>query len=286
MDTAARNTVISVRVDETTLSAIDLLVQAGLAQSRSEAVAQLASIGIGASSDLLQRARALADDVQRLKNDMLEAVKARDLAGVRALLDRDPHVLQAFGDGGDTPVLLSLYYGADDLTRLLLDYGVDLNLHEAAAAGETSRVRQLLDAAPDAINAYSHDGWTPLHLAAFFGRLDTATLLLERGADANLLSTNGMGNLPLHAALAAQRFDVAAMLLDRGSAVDQVDSSGLLPLHLAADTGNVPFIEVLITAGSPINQRDAQGRTPLALALAKEHHGAADRLRAAGGTTA
>lgn len=104
MDTSqARNTVISVRVDDETSRTIDLLVQAGLAQSRSEAVAQLVALGINSAGELLARARQLAENLQRLKGEMFAAVKAKDIEGVKALLDHDPALLRMWSEGGDTP---------------------------------------------------------------------------------------------------------------------------------------------------------------------------------------
>jgi hypothetical protein len=85
-----RNTVISVRVDGLSLQAIDLLVRAGLVQSRSEAVAQFVSLGIQSAGELLEKANQLADSVQRVRGEMMAAAKVRDIAKVGALLDQDP----------------------------------------------------------------------------------------------------------------------------------------------------------------------------------------------------
>ena len=49
------------------------------------------------------------------------------------------------------------------------------------------------------MNSFSADGWTPLHLAAFFGSR-MRHVLLNTGAKVNERSTNPMQNMPLHAA--------------------------------------------------------------------------------------
>ncbi|HZO75847.1 MAG TPA: ankyrin repeat domain-containing protein [Ktedonobacteraceae bacterium] len=279
MDTSqARNTVISVRVDGETLVAIDLLVQAGLAQSRSEAVAQLVALGINAAGELLARARQLAEDLQRLKGEMFAAVKAKDIEGVKALLDHDPNLLRLWSEGGDTPVLLSAYYGAQEVTRLLLERGVELNLFEAAAVGEIERVQQLLDADPTLINTYSHDGWTPLHLASFFGHKEVAQLLLQRGADVAARSRNATGNLPLHAALAGRRFDVAQLLVMHGSNVNIQDQYQWTALHHAAYSGNLTMVELLLTNGAKLDVKNNKGQTPLQIARERHHSDVAKRL--------
>ena len=43
----------------------------------------------------------------------------------------------------------------------------------AAATGRTDDLRRALKDTV-AAGAYAYDGWTPLHLAAFFGRLEAA----------------------------------------------------------------------------------------------------------------
>ena len=280
MDTSqARNTVISVRVDEETLTAIDLLVQAGLAQSRSEAVAHLVALGINSASDLLARARQLAENLQRLKGEMFAAVKAKDIEGVKALLDHDPNLLRLWSEGGDTPVLLSAYYGAQEVTRLLLEQGVELNLFEAAAVGEVERVQQLLEADPTLINTYSHDGWTPLHLAAFFGHREVAQLLLQRGADVAARSRNATGNLPLHAALAGRRFDIAQLLVMHDSNVNIQDQYQWTALHHAAYSGNMTIVELLLTNGAKLDVKNNKGQTPRQIAIERHHSDIAERLR-------
>ena len=57
---------------------------------------------------------------------------------------------------------------------------------------------------PARANAFGDDGFHPLGLACFFGHVDAARLLLERGADVNALSTNEhVQTAAIHAAAAA-----------------------------------------------------------------------------------
>src|SRR5438128_225474 len=109
--TEPRSNVISVRLDGTSLQAVDLLVRAGLAQSRSEAAAQLLSMGIGAAATLLQQAQSIAEDVQRLRQEIVSAVKAKDVGRVRELLDRDPNLVHTRADQGVSLLLMAVYYG-------------------------------------------------------------------------------------------------------------------------------------------------------------------------------
>ena len=73
--------------------------------------------------------------------------------------------------------------------------------------GDTARIEELLAANRSLVSTLSTDGWTPLHLAAFFGKTDAARLLLNKGAPVNARSTNAMQNMPLHAAAAGKHAD-------------------------------------------------------------------------------
>ena len=55
-----------------------------------------------------------------------------------------------------------------------------MSVFEACAAGEMERVERLLASDPAAVNTFSADGWTPLHLAAFFGHTENRRAAARR----------------------------------------------------------------------------------------------------------
>ncbi len=279
MDTApVRNTVISVRVDSNSLQAIDLLVKAGLAQSRSEAAAQFVAIGIRSADDLLLQAREVADRLQRLKSELVVAIKAKDVAGVRAVLEQDPSLLRRWTREGETPVLLSIRSGTHELTQLLLERGAELDAFEAAAIGDVQQVRQFLDADAKLIGARSHDGWALLHMASYFGHAEVAQLLLDRGADVHIRSVNELGNTPLHSALAGRRYDLADVLVRHGADVNALNARGWAPLHYAACTGHAAVVHLLQHSGARQDVKNADGLTPAQLAKDRGYSDIAERL--------
>src|SRR5206468_4735453 len=86
-------------------------------------------------------------------------------------------------------VLQAIYRGdRDEAERLAAEK--ELDVFEASALGRTDRLRELLDGDPALVNAYGDDGFHPIGLASFFGHVDTARLLYERGADANQVARN------------------------------------------------------------------------------------------------
>src|SRR6266540_5996380 len=104
-------------------------------------------------------------------------------------------------------LLQAIYRGdRDEAERLAADR--ELDVFEASALGRTERLRELLDTDPPLANAWADDGFQPLGLASFFGHVDAARLLVERGAEVNSASRNAMKVMPLHSAVAAGNSEV------------------------------------------------------------------------------
>lgn len=217
-------------------------------------------------------------------DEILSAVKAKDVAKVQALLDQNASLVNVRAESGETPILIAVYHGAAEVVELLLARGAELNIFEAAAVGDVRQVREWLDAQPDLVNAYSLDGWTPLHLAAFFGHAEVAELLLARGADTLAWSRNGLNNMPLHAAIAGRcRMSLVRALLAGGGDVNAKQQGGWTPLHQAAHRGDGELVALLLGKGADVNARKDDGETPLGLASRVGKHEVADLLRRHGG---
>src|SRR5881397_3325720 len=99
-------------------------------------------------------------------------------------------------------LLEAIYRGDHARAEKLLAADPELDVFEAAAVGRADRLRELLDDDPELANAWAEDGFQPLGLASFFGHLEAARLLVERGADVNSASRNDFKVAPLHSAVA------------------------------------------------------------------------------------
>ena len=165
---------------------------------------------------------------------LIERAKVGDVDSVREAIRSDPRLLNARLPTGETPLIAALYRGHHAVVNALIDLGTDLDVFAAAATGRVSQLERSLQERA-AVNAYSYDGWTPLHLAAFFGQRDAAALLLDAGADITAISRNGMKNTPLHAATAGKHTDVALLLLSRGADARTVDAGGYTPEKIASE---------------------------------------------------
>ena len=208
----------------------------------------------------------------------LAACKAGDDAAVRAFLAKDPALAGRRDGRGESPVVAALYRGHQSIVDTLIAAGAPLDLFTAAALGRVDVVTTSLDTDPDGLGRRSYDGWTALHLAAFFGRTAMVGMLLDRGADANARSTNSVANTPLHAAVAGGRVDSALTLIEAGAEVNAADGGGHTPLHIAAEGGYVPIVEALLRRKADPHAVDAEDRTPLARAAAKNHAAVIDLI--------
>ena len=215
--------------------------------------------------------------------EMIALVKAGDADGLRRLLADDPAAAEARGEGGESPLLIAMYHGRRDLAELMLAHGRQPDAFEAAALGVADRLRAALDAEPGLVTRYTRDGWTLLHLAAFFGQVDAVRLLLERGADPNAVSINEPRNTPLHAGLAGPlAAEGVRLMLDRGAEVNARQHGGFVPLHAAAARGDLALIGLLLERGADLDAATDDGRRAVDLARERGHGTAAEHLLARG----
>lgn len=212
------------------------------------------------------------------RTELFDAIKAGDFERVKAIVSGNAALVDARDEAGQSAILTAVYNGRKEIANLLVARGAALTLFEASAAGEFDRAERLI-ASGAAVNALSDDGWTPLHLAAFFGHQKVAELLLAHAADVAARSRNETGNTPLHAALASNQKLVAGLLLGSGADVNAADASGWRPLHLAAANSSLDAMKALIAQGADINVANNGGQTPFALAVARNHREAAALLQ-------
>jgi ankyrin repeat protein len=212
--------------------------------------------------------------------ELMKMIQAGDVEGLRSALDERPdRALEKDGQGVSL-LLQALYQRQPEAAAVFARArGVEaLDIHEAAALGETGHVRAILEETPGMLNVYAADGFTPLHLAAFFGRLETARLLLDHGADTHLVSRNPMKVTPLHAAVASRAEEVVAALIEAGADVEARQNNGYTPLMGAASAGIETMVDRLLAARADPSVVSDDGKTAASLARDHGHEAIAARL--------
>jgi len=203
--------------------------------------------------------------------DLLGAIRRGDAKSVGELLAAVPELANTRDERGNTPLLIATYMGKRELVRMLLERGARPSFFEACAISRVADVRRHLRESPGIVGQWSHDGWPPLHLAAFFGHPETAQALLDAGADVLAVSRNSEANLAINAAAAGPQADrrpeIVRLLIERGAPVDgQGSPAGHTPLHEAAYNGDVALVRLLLDRGADRAVRTAEGDTPLDIA--------------------
>jgi ankyrin repeat protein len=150
--------------------------------------------------------------------------------------------------------MLRLYGGDRAGAQELAIAGAPLDVFEAAALGALEALIERCEEDPDCVGAYTDDGWTPLHLAAYFGNNACAKDLLRRGAPIGARARNGTDATPLHSACSGDRTDVALTLIAAGAGVNAVQHGGFHPLDNALQHGNTELARALRAAGGRAHQ--------------------------------
>ncbi|XP_036885333.1 ankyrin-2 isoform X42 [Sturnira hondurensis] len=199
---------------------------------------------------------------------------------VKYLLENGANQSTATEDGF-TPLAVALQQGHDQAVAVLLENDTKGKvrlpaLHIAARKDDTKSAALLLQNDHNAdvqskmmVNRTTESGFTPLHIAAHYGNVNVATLLLNRGAAVDFTARNGI--TPLHVASKRGNTNMVKLLLDRGGQIDAKTRDGLTPLHCAARSGHDPVVELLLERGAPLLARTKNGLSPLHMAAQGDH---------------
>ena len=133
------------------------------------------------------------------------------------------------------------------------------DITSAAEAGQAERIREILQRDASAVNTANAEGWTALHLAAFYGHREAAGVLLDHGADVAAVSANAMANQPLHAAAAGRHLSLVALLLEHGADAN------------AQQHGDAAMIRLLLRHGADAEALSDDGHNAIDLATAAGH---------------
>lgn len=215
-----------------------------------------------------------------MSKEFLDAVRAGNAERAGSLLEAERSLASARDANGVSALLWAVYSGRRELADRILSLRAEApDIFEAAALGDAARVRALLGSNRELLRSYSADGWTPLHLAAFFGNAEAARVLIEAGAPLEAKSRNGLANTALNAAAAGDRMEVVRLLLERGADPNARQHGALAPLHSAAFNGDLEMVKLLLQHHADPGAITEDNRTAAGMAEEKGHEAVATLLR-------
>ena len=213
------------------------------------------------------------------EEDLIRAFEDSDSARVREIVAQHPDLARVPRNG--VSLLLQARYRNDRaMTEAIRTASLPLDVFEAAAFDDVPRLTELLRDDPALARSWSGDGFTPLHLAAFFGGVEGARLIVDAGAELDVVSRNDFSVYPIHSA-AAGRASVALLLVERGADVNVRQRHGWTPLHSAAHNGSEALVNALLAAGADAAATNDDGVTAADLASKAGHDAIVERLASA-----
>jgi uncharacterized protein len=203
-----------------------------------------------------------------MNEDIFAAISGGDKELVAKLIAADPDAAHARNQAGISALMQARYENRMEIVRVLCEAAGDLDVFEAAALGETGRLRALLAQDHELANGGSPDGFTPLHLACFFGQIEAAEILIQQEADVNAVSPTRIA--VIHSAAASRNAALLKLILQAGANPDVRQQGGYTALHEAAMHNSVERAQALLAAGADRAIRSDKGLTAAEIA---EHEG-------------
>lgn len=138
-------------------------------------------------------------------------------------------------------------------------------LHVAVLHSSIKTISLLINKGAD-VNIMDEQLRTPLHFAVVANRIGVVNLLIDFGAQMDLQSSSGRS--PLIEAVIGENDECARLLVERGADLDLCDLKGSSVLHLLcfSRTPNMELIKFVLEKGAKVDITNKKGATPLMFA--------------------
>ena len=169
---------------------------------------------------------------------IFELIEAGDARGARKLLADDPSLASARDDQGLSALMRASYRGGD-VYGAVREADPELDAWDRIVVGEAADL--------PAADAWSPDGFTPLHIAAFAKNAAAAQALVDAGADVNAFATASFARVtPLGTCAFVGATEVARVLLRAGADPTLAEIEGGSPLEAAMHNGHRDLVSLLV----------------------------------------
>ncbi|HME32240.1 MAG TPA: ankyrin repeat domain-containing protein [Terriglobales bacterium] len=202
-----------------------------------------------------------------MEQDIFAAISADNKDRVREIIAQHPDVAHARNQAGVTALMQARYENKLEIVALLRNSARELDVFEAAVVGDSAGLQALLAKDSTLVKAQSSDGFTPLHLACFFGQLEAAETLIHHQADVDAVSPSRIA--VIHSAAASRNAALVKLVLLAGANPNLQQQGGYTALHEAAMHNSVERAQALLDAGAARGIRSDDGLTAAEMAAQK-----------------
>ena len=192
--------------------------------------------------------------------------------GMACLLAVCKDEINAIDNKAEPPLLVALRMHREDIARMLVDAGADINVwnKDRRNAVDVARAEGMHDLGRELMR---RGGMPHLYHAIMDmsrdGRTESLRDILLSVPDVDLEMRDAMGKTALIHAAESGQLETMQLLLDAGARVDAGDSVNMTPLLYAALEGHVEAVKLLQKHGASIKERSANGWTPLLVAAGR-----------------
>lgn len=212
-----------------------------------------------------------------LKNKVSPDVKD-DASSILSLFkyqntDEDFEIFQNETKAGFTPLHYAVFYGYENIVKLLLEYNANINddenilriapIHLAVTQQNFSLIELLVKHKAN-INLVNCFDYSVLHMAIILNNISLAQKLLDYGADINI--NPQFKDTPLHLAVFLNNLKMVKFLCDQGADVNLKNEDGFTPIHIAFTQNNIEILDILFNSNN-FNSEDFEQDLYLNLAV-------------------
>ena len=182
------------------------------------------------------------------------------------LLKREAKI-NAVDNYGQQPLHLACKKGYAETGCLLLSYGADFRAADLAGNTPLLLISKQITGSRNGVDAMGNHA---LHIASRYGMSTAVQLLVDLGAETNVM--NKHGQTPLHMAANRKKDcpELCEILLEHAAKIDAVNDDGNQPLHLACKRGNINTGNLLLSHGA--DRRAVNNREQCPLLLISDHY--------------
>ncbi|XP_029306575.1 B-cell lymphoma 3 protein homolog [Cottoperca gobio] len=188
--------------------------------------------------------------------------------------------LDVYNNLRQTPLHLAVITLQANMVEALLREGADPSaldrngqtaLHLCCEYDQRDCLSVVLSRTPSSacLEMRNYEGLSPLHLAVLRDQKDLARMLLDAGADINVMD-NKSGQSPLMHAVESNHADMVHFLIESGCDVNSQSYSGNTALHSACGRGQVDTVRLLLKSGADSSLKNYHNDTPVMVAKNKK----------------